>query len=117
MHGDAGRKWQARLLLEFPPDGRSSLKVARRKQLPTAAGQPRADPQPRPRDQEPAGGIRGSAQLLERELGRPQLREYTQVIIAEADRLQDLMNRLLTLPPDDGPTQLNLHDVLERVRA
>jgi two-component system nitrogen regulation sensor histidine kinase GlnL len=44
----------------------------------------------------PLGGIRGSAQLLERELDRPELREYTQVIIKEADRLQDLMNRLLT---------------------
>ncbi len=44
----------------------------------------------------PLGGIRGSAQLLERELVSPQLREYTQVIIKEADRLQALMDRLLT---------------------
>ena len=36
----------------------------------------------------PLGGIRGAAQLLERELDRPQLVEYTQVIIGEADRLQ-----------------------------
>ncbi|MEO7403084.1 MAG: histidine kinase dimerization/phospho-acceptor domain-containing protein, partial [Burkholderiales bacterium] len=35
----------------------------------------------------PLGGLRGSAQLLERELDRPELREYTQVIIKEADRL------------------------------
>ena len=43
----------------------------------------------------PLGGIRGAAQLLERELDRPQLNEYTQVIIGEADRLQSLVNRLL----------------------
>ena len=64
----------------------------------------------------PLGGIRGSAQLLERELDDPQLREYTQVIIAEADRLQDLLIRLLTSHRMMQPTQLNLHDVVERVR-
>lgn len=65
----------------------------------------------------PLGGLRGSAQLLERELERPELREYTQVIIKEADRLQALMDRLLTphRPPQFAP--LNIHEVLERVRS
>lgn len=65
----------------------------------------------------PLGGLRGSAQLLERELERPELREYTQVIIKEADRLQALMDRLLTphSPPHVAP--LNIHEVLERVRS
>lgn len=65
----------------------------------------------------PLGGLRGSAQLLERELERPELREYTQVIIKEADRLQALMDRLLTphRPPQVAP--LNIHEVLERVRS
>jgi len=65
----------------------------------------------------PLGGLRGSAQLLERELERPELREYTQVIIKEADRLQLLMDRLLTphRPPQFAP--LNIHEVLERVRS
>ena len=65
----------------------------------------------------PLGGLRGSAQLLERELERPELREYTQVIIKEADRLQVLMDRLLTpnRPPQFAP--LNIHEVLERVRS
>ncbi|MGP1676013.1 MAG: nitrogen regulation protein NR(II) [Giesbergeria sp.] len=65
----------------------------------------------------PLGGLRGSAQLLERELERPELREYTQVIIKEADRLQVLMDRLLTphRPPQIAP--LNIHEVLERVRS
>ncbi len=64
----------------------------------------------------PLGGIRGSAQLLETELADPQLREYTEVIIAEADRLQDLMNRMLSSHSMMRPSLLNIHDVLERVR-
>jgi len=65
----------------------------------------------------PLGGLRGSAQLLEHELDRPELREYTQVIIKEADRLQLLLDRLLTphRPPQFAP--LNIHEVLERVRT
>lgn len=63
----------------------------------------------------PLGGLRGSAQLLERELDRPSLREYTRVIIKEADRLQALMDRLLTphRPPKQVP--VNIHEVCERV--
>jgi two-component system nitrogen regulation sensor histidine kinase GlnL len=65
----------------------------------------------------PLGGLRGSAQLLERELDRPSLREYTRVIIKEADRLQALMDRLLTphRPPVHVP--MNIHEVCERVRT
>jgi two-component system nitrogen regulation sensor histidine kinase GlnL len=65
----------------------------------------------------PLGGLRGSAQLLERELERLELREYTQVIIKEADRLQALMDRMLT--PHRAPRMepLGLHEVLERVRS
>lgn len=64
----------------------------------------------------PLGGIRGSAQLLERELNDPQLKEYTDVIIKEADRLQDLMNRLLTSHRLMQPAPVNIHEILERVR-
>ena len=65
----------------------------------------------------PLGGIRGAAQLLERELDRPQLIEYTQVVIGEADRLQSLVNRLLT--PHRLPTfrRTNIHEVVARVRG
>jgi two-component system nitrogen regulation sensor histidine kinase GlnL len=65
----------------------------------------------------PLGGLRGSAQLLERELDKPELREYTQVIIKEADRLQGLMDRMLT--PHRAPKieSVGIHEVLERVRA
>ncbi|MDD2833401.1 MAG: nitrogen regulation protein NR(II) [Methylotenera sp.] len=65
----------------------------------------------------PLGGLRGAAQLLEHELPSTSLREYTQVIIKEADRLQALMDRLL-IPhrvPKYQPT--NIHEVLERVRS
>ena len=64
----------------------------------------------------PLGGIRGSAQLLDRELENPALKEYTQVIIHEADRLQDLMHRLLSSHRAMQPAQINIHEVLERVR-
>ena len=63
----------------------------------------------------PLGGIRGSAQLLERELSVPALREYTQVIIGEADRLQDLMQRLLSSHRTMQPALVNIHEILERV--
>ena len=63
----------------------------------------------------PLGGIRGAAQLLARALPDASLDEYTNIIIEEADRLRDLVDRLL------GPHQLpkheqtNIHEVLERV--
>lgn len=64
----------------------------------------------------PLGGLRGAAQLLEREISDTALKEYTRIIIGEADRLQALMDRML------GPNSLpnlrpvNIHQVLERVR-
>jgi two-component system nitrogen regulation sensor histidine kinase GlnL len=64
----------------------------------------------------PLGGLRGAAQLLERELHNEELKEYTHIIISEADRLQALMNQMLgpnTLPRRRA---LNIHEPLERVR-
>ena len=66
----------------------------------------------------PLGGIRGAAQLLEMEMGSPELTEYTQVIIREADRLQTLVDRLLA--PHRRPHvvgDVNIHEVCERVRS
>jgi len=64
----------------------------------------------------PLGGLRGAAQLLERELRSAELREYTGIIIAEADRLQALVDRMLG--PNTVPQRrpVNIHEVLERVR-
>ena len=66
----------------------------------------------------PLGGIRGAAQLLEMDLESRELREYTQVIIHEADRLQSLVDRLLA--PHRHPHlvgDVNIHEVCERVRS
>ncbi len=64
----------------------------------------------------PLGGLRGAAQLLESELDNPELKEYTQIIISEADRLKNLVNGMLgprTLPRAE---EVNIHEVLEHVR-
>ncbi len=66
----------------------------------------------------PLGGIRGAAQLLAMELPTRELREYTSVIIQEADRLQALVDRLLA--PHRRPqvvADVNIHEVCERVRS
>ena len=65
----------------------------------------------------PLGGLRGAAQLLERELDRPELSEYTQVIMKEADRLQSLMDRLLAPNRIPKPAPLNILEAMERVRS
>jgi two-component system, NtrC family, nitrogen regulation sensor histidine kinase GlnL len=66
----------------------------------------------------PLGGIRGAAQLLEQELPSASQREYTQVIIKEAARLQALVDRLLA-PHRRAPQRnlVNIHEVCERVRS
>ncbi len=64
----------------------------------------------------PLGGLRGAAQLLDLELPNTELKEYTEVIIAEADRLQDLVNRMLGSNELPNKQPLNIHEVLERVR-
>ena len=65
----------------------------------------------------PLGGLRGAAQLLEQELPNRDLREYTRIIIDEADRLQSLMNRMLGPIRPPRRTEVNIHDVLEHVRG
>jgi len=64
----------------------------------------------------PLGGLRGAAQLLERELPDPALREYTQVIIGEADRLQQLVDNILGPNRIPDRTLVNVHEILEHVR-
>jgi two-component system, NtrC family, nitrogen regulation sensor histidine kinase GlnL len=64
----------------------------------------------------PLGGLRGAAQLLNLEVADQELKEYTQIIIAESDRLQGLMDKLLgpNKPPEFNT--MNIHEVVERVR-
>jgi two-component system nitrogen regulation sensor histidine kinase GlnL len=65
----------------------------------------------------PLGGLRGAAQLLERELADPALTEYTQIIIGEADRLKNLIDRMLSSELAPAMARVSVHEVLERVRA
>src|SRR5271163_5022801 len=63
----------------------------------------------------PLGGLRGAAQLLERELLDPGLKEYTRVIISEADRLTTLLDSLLGPGCPPAKQLVNVHELLERV--
>ena len=67
----------------------------------------------------PLGGIRGAAQLLESELeaiNNSGLKDYTNIIISEADRLKKLVDRMLGSPQPIKNEAINIHEVLERVR-
>jgi len=63
----------------------------------------------------PLGGLRGAAQLLERELQEAGLKEYTRVIIGEADRLTALVDSMAG--PNRAPQKvlLNVHEICEHV--
>ncbi|MCA1804002.1 MAG: nitrogen regulation protein NR(II) [Xanthomonadaceae bacterium] len=65
----------------------------------------------------PLGGLRGAAQLLEAELPDAALKEYTRIIIGEADRLQNLVNRMLGPNNLPRPSATNIHQVVEHVRS
>ena len=62
----------------------------------------------------PLGGLRGAAQLLEESLNDEQ-KEYTQLIIAQADRLRNLVDRLLGPYKPPQRQHANLHQIIERV--
>ena len=66
----------------------------------------------------PLGGIRGAAQLLQKQLvseKSDELTEYTDVVISETDRLAGLVDTLLGPggPPNKRP--VNVHELLEYV--
>ena len=63
----------------------------------------------------PLGGIRGAAQLLEKELSDEEQREYTNVIISEADRLTELVDRMLGPQKNLQIAPVNLLKVIEHV--
>jgi two-component system nitrogen regulation sensor histidine kinase GlnL len=103
-------------VIEFHPAGRS-MRIAREEQ--TMAQAQAAQTLLRQLAHEirnPLGGIRGAAQLLEAELQGAELIEYTQVIIRESNRLQDLLDRWLAPTRRPQIRTLNVHEVLERVR-
>ena len=105
------------LLLEFHPMDRP-LKLAREEQMLDQTQANRLLLRNLAHEiKNPLGGIRGAAQLLEQELEKPALREYTQVIVQEADRLRSLMEKLLSPQNASHYSALNIHEVLERVRS
>ncbi len=105
------------LLLEFHPIDRP-LKLAREEQMLDQTQANRLLLRNLAHEiKNPLGGIRGAAQLLEQELEKPALREYTQVIVQEADRLRSLMEKLLLPQNASHYSALNIHEVLERVRS
>jgi two-component system nitrogen regulation sensor histidine kinase GlnL len=63
----------------------------------------------------PLGGLRGAAQLLERQLDSDELKEYTSVIISEADRLAGLVDTLLGPGGPPNKQAINVHELLEYV--
>ena len=65
----------------------------------------------------PLGGIRGAAQLLSRELPEESLKDYTNVIIEEADRLRNLVDRMLGSNKLPSLGMTNIHEVLEHVAS
>jgi len=64
----------------------------------------------------PLGGLRGAAQLLDDELSEREQREYTRIIIHEADRLRNLVDRIMGSYRPLETQSLNIHEVLEHVR-
>jgi two-component system, NtrC family, nitrogen regulation sensor histidine kinase GlnL len=63
----------------------------------------------------PLGGLRGAAQLLERELPAEPLKDYTRLIIREADRLRKLVDNLLGPGAPPNKTSINPHEMLQHV--
>ena len=63
----------------------------------------------------PLGGIRGAAQLLERQLDNNDQKEFTRIIIEEVDRLRDLVDQMLGPIKPPSMKELNVHEVTERV--
>ena len=64
----------------------------------------------------PLGGIRGAAQLLQRALDRPEWNEYTEIIVSEVDRLQSLTSKMLVSGNKMQRKPVNILEVLEHIR-
>ncbi|WP_026279666.1 nitrogen regulation protein NR(II) [Thioalkalivibrio sp. ALJ16] len=115
LHGDGGRPGQ--LLFELNAIDRHE-RISREEQLQKQQAITRAVTRGLAHEiKNPLGGLRGAAQLLASELDDSGLKEYTQIIIREADRLRSLVDRMLG--PNNLPRReaVNLHEVLEHVRG
>lgn len=65
----------------------------------------------------PLAGLRGAAQLLQRRAAEPDQQRLAQLIIAEADRLAALTDRLLRPGGEQHPIAVNVHELAERALA
>ncbi|WP_395680267.1 nitrogen regulation protein NR(II) [Dokdonella sp.] len=65
----------------------------------------------------PLAGMRGAAQLLQRRLDAPDLRELAGLVIGEVDRLSGLSERLLHAGAKPRLARVNVHEIVERVAA
>jgi PAS domain S-box-containing protein len=65
----------------------------------------------------PLSGIRGSAQLLLKDLQGSEQREYIEIVIAEVDRINRLVTKMMDLshPSSENFNQTNIHQVLEEI--
>ena len=107
---------QNMVLIELHPTGRN-LQIAREENQFTQNNTIRALIRGMAHEvKNPLGGLRGAAQLLERELHDESLKEYTNIIITEADRLRNLVNRLLGPSSMPKMESVNIHEITEHVR-
>jgi two-component system nitrogen regulation sensor histidine kinase GlnL len=103
------------LILEFQPVDRI-LRISREEQLLSTAQHTQALLRGLAHEiKNPLGGLRGAAQLLALELPDPELREYTNIIVQEADRLHSLVDRLFGNNQLPNKSSLNIHAVIEHV--
>lgn len=63
----------------------------------------------------PLGGIRGAAQLLEKELPNPEHKEFTEMIISQSDRLRGLVDKLLGPNSLPQKSEFNIHKIIDKV--
>ena len=113
--GVIGKKECPQLLLEFPRVSPASKITRENKQQDQVAVSQALLRGLAHEIKNPLGGLRGAAQLLERELKREEQLEYTGVIIKEADRLRSLVDRMMVPWQPPEMVSLNVHEVLEHV--
>ncbi len=114
LHGDQGA---SELLLEWVPVDRL-LRLAREENMLDQHAVSRALIRGLAHEiKNPLGGLRGAAQLLERQLPEKALKEYTRIIIHEADRLRNLVDRMVGPNTPLKKQAVNIHQVYEHVRS
>ena len=65
----------------------------------------------------PLGGIRGAAQLVDRKIDDPEIKEFSSLIISEVDRLAIIVKEMLNFTRTGKPVTkgINIHMVLDQV--